>query len=174
MCSKNPACPNFLDKKETRFSQLHKTLDSYFHESHSEGVGRKTKHAEVVTSDEEDQLCNEGVMITVTPTGLQNAAFFVVGKLFCLRGGWMQRGLQLSQLKHFDNKYVYYETFQKSRNDSFKQLWVKSKVVPLYPCPEADEHCPVHIYSRQVHPQATSGSQRKGSVLLSTSGENYQ
>ena len=44
------------------------------------------KHAEIVTK-EEDQLCREGVMNTTTPVGLENAAFFVVGKMFCLRGG---------------------------------------------------------------------------------------
>ena len=93
MCNKNPACPNFMDKKDARFSQLHKTLDSYFHKLHSEGVGRQTKHAEVVTSDEEDQLWKEGVMNTTTPMGLQNAAFFIVGKMFCLRGGQEHRGL---------------------------------------------------------------------------------
>ena len=63
MRSKNPACPNFLDKKDARFSQHHKTLDSYFHKLHSEGVGRQTKHAEVITSDEQDQLWK-----TTTPT----------------------------------------------------------------------------------------------------------
>ena len=44
------------------------------------------KHAEVITKEEEDQLWREGVMNTTTPVGLQNAAFFVVGKMFCLRG----------------------------------------------------------------------------------------
>ena len=63
-----------MDKKDARFSQLHKTLDPYFHKLHSEGVGRQTKHAEAVSSDE-DQLW-EGVMNATTPTGLQNAAFF--------------------------------------------------------------------------------------------------
>ena len=45
-----------------------------------------------------------------TPIGLQNAAFFVVGKMFCLHGRQEHRGLQLSQLKRFDDKCVYYKT----------------------------------------------------------------
>ena len=52
--------------------------------------------------------------------------------------------LQLSQLKRFEDKYVYYENVSKNRNGSFKQLRVKNKVVPLYPSPEAGKHCPVH------------------------------
>ena len=47
MRSKNPACPNFLDKQDNRFKSLQGTLDSYFHRLHSEGVGR-TKHAEIM------------------------------------------------------------------------------------------------------------------------------
>ena len=64
MRSKNPGCPNFLDKKESRFRQLHGTLDFYFHKLHSEGVERQTIHAEVISSEEEDQLWEKGVMGT--------------------------------------------------------------------------------------------------------------
>ena len=87
MRKKNSDCPNFLDKADNRFKQLHSTLDAYFHKLHSEGIGTQTKHAEVISAEEEDQLWKESVMDIKTPTGLQNAAFFVVGKMFCLRGG---------------------------------------------------------------------------------------
>ena len=46
----------FLDKKDSHFRQLHETLDSYFHKLHSDGVGKQIKHAEVISSEEEDQL----------------------------------------------------------------------------------------------------------------------
>ena len=145
MRNKNPSCPNFLDKKDARFKQLHGTLDAYFHKLHSQGIGRQTNHAEILSSEEEDKLWSTGVII-----GLQNAAFFVVGKVFCLRGGQEHRGLQLSQLKRFDNKYVYYENTSKNRNGSFKQLRVKSKVVPVYPAPDAGERCPVSILDKYI------------------------
>ena len=89
-------------------------------------------------------------MDNTTPTGSQNAAFFVVGKMFCLRGGQEHRGFQLSQLKHSEDKYTYYENVSKNRNCSFKQLRVKLKVLPLYPCPEAGKHCPVHIFDKYI------------------------
>ena len=73
------------------------------------------KHAEIVTKD---QLWR-GVMNT-TPVGLQNATFFVVGKMLCERCD-KNMGLQLSQLKRFDDRYVYYENVSKNRNGSFKQ-----------------------------------------------------
>ena len=150
MRTKNPECPNFLDKKDSRFRQLHGTLDSYFHKLHSEGLGRQTKHAEIVSKEDEDQLWREGTMGTTTPAGLQNAAFFVVGKMFCLHGGQEHHGLQLSQLKRYEDRYMYYENTSKNRNGTFKQLRVKSKVVPLFPCPEAGERCPVHILDKYI------------------------
>ena len=55
MRSKNPAAPNFLEKKkDSRFRHFHGTLDSYFHRLHSEGHGRQTKHAEIMSSEKED------------------------------------------------------------------------------------------------------------------------
>ena len=126
-----------MDKKDSRFSQLHGMLDAYFPKLHSQGVGRQTKHAETISSEEEDRLWRVDVMDTNTPTGLQNAAFFIVGKMFCLLGGQEHRGLQLPQLKRCTDRYVYYENTSKNRNGSFRQLRVKNKVVPLYPCPEA-------------------------------------
>lgn len=112
-------------------------------------------------------------MDTKTPIGLQNAAFFVVGKMFCLRGGQEHRGLRLSQLKRCDNKYVYYENTSKNRNGTFKQLRVKSKVVPLHPCPEAGERCPVFILDRYIS-KLPAEAKEKDHFLCKTTGENLQ
>ena len=30
----------------------------------------------------------------------------------------------------------------------FKQLHIRNKVVPLFSCPEAEDHCPVHIFDQ--------------------------
>ena len=87
MRSNNPACPNFLDKKDYNFTQLHNTLDSLFSKLHSEGIGRQTKKAEVLSLDEEKKLWESGTLTTTTPRGLLNAAFYTGGKMFCLRGG---------------------------------------------------------------------------------------
>ncbi len=73
------------------------------------------------------------------------AVFYAIGKTFCLRGGQEPRALKLSQLQRDTDKYVYYENVSRNRNGSFRQLHIKSKVVPVYPCPEAHERCPVHL-----------------------------
>ena len=38
-------CPNFLEKSDSNFEDLHGTLDSLFHQLHSDGIGRQVKHA---------------------------------------------------------------------------------------------------------------------------------
>ena len=146
----NPGCPNFLDRKDYRFAKLHNTLDSLFNKLHSQGVGRQIKKAEVLSIEDERLLWESGTLNTSTPKGLLNAAFFTVGKMFCLRGGQEHRFLKLSQLKRTEDKYVYYENVSKNRNGSFKQLHVQSKVVPVYPNPEIGDKCPVFILDKYI------------------------
>ena len=57
-----------------------------FHKLHS-GVGRVAKHATPLSREDEQKLWQSGVMGTTSPVALQNTVFFVVGKMFCLRGG---------------------------------------------------------------------------------------
>ena len=55
MRTANPNTPNFMDKN-THFQGLHGTLDNVFRKLHENGIGRKVKHAEIITKDEENQL----------------------------------------------------------------------------------------------------------------------
>ena len=148
----NPGCINFLNKKDPRFKQLHGTLDVLFHKLHSEGLGTKIKSADVFTQEDEQKLWSSGVLSLSAPKLLQNAAFYTVGKMFCLRGGVEHRALKLTQLKRMTNpdRYIYYENVSKNHNGSFKQLHVKSKVVPLFACPEAGDRCPVRILDEYI------------------------
>ena len=54
------------------------------------------KNAKALTKEDEQKLWQSGVMGTSTPRSLQNAAFFVVGKIFCLGGGKKLRELKFS------------------------------------------------------------------------------
>ena len=109
------------------------------------------KHTETISTEEENQLWESGVLDSNTPRGLQNAVFYTIGKVFCLRGGQEHRALKLSQLQRCaDDRYVYYENVSKNRNGSFKQLHVKSKVVPVFACPKAGERCAVRILDQYI------------------------
>ena len=102
------------------------------------------KHAEVISKNDEQRLWESGVMGVDDPKALQNAVFYTVGKMLCLRGGVEHLALKLSQLqrKTQPDHYVYTENVSKNRNGSFKQLHVQSKTVPVYACPEAGVKCP--------------------------------
>ena len=78
----NPGCLNFLNKEDTRFKQLHGTLDLLFHKLHSEGLGTNVKNADVFTPEDEQKLWSSGVLRLSTPKSLQNPAFYTVGKMF--------------------------------------------------------------------------------------------
>ena len=63
----NVNCPNFLEKSDSNFKDLHRTLDSLFHQLHSDGIGRQVKHAKVLSSEDERKLWDAGVMGTKNP-----------------------------------------------------------------------------------------------------------
>ena len=62
------------------------------------------------------------------------------------------RSLKLSQLQRLrdPDRYVYYENVSKNQNGSFKQLYIRGKVVPVYACPEAGGRCPVSILDKYL------------------------
>ena len=78
----NPNCPNYLNKQDTRLQPLQDTLDVHFHKLHSEGIGVQVKHTEIITKEDEVKLWTSGAMGLDSPRSLQNAAFFIVGKMF--------------------------------------------------------------------------------------------
>ena len=152
-------CPNFLNKKDCRFKELHHTLDAHFHNLHATGVGRQVRHAEPFTKEDEAKLWASGALGINNPQSLQNAALFIVGKMFCLRGGEEHHALKISQITRMQDpdRYTYHETVSKNRNGSFKLLHVHNKVVPVFACPEAGVKCPVTIldkYFAKLPPQA--------------------
>jgi hypothetical protein len=122
------------------------------------GIGRETKHARVLSKDDEDKLWRSAVMGTKTPKALQNAAFYVMGKMFSLCGGAELRNVKISQLKRETNpnRYIYTENVAKNSNGTFKQLHIKNKVVPLFSSPEAGDRCILHQYFRRFSQMTSS------------------
>ena len=56
-------------------------------------------------------------------------------------------------------QYTYYENVSKTSNGSFKQLHVKSKVVPVFACPEAGEKCSLYILDLYLNKLSKEGTQ---------------
>ena len=96
--------PNFLDRKDFRFKQLHGACDATFRALHEQGIGTEKKSAEFIDTEIEDKLWDSGVLDINTPEKLQNAVFFYIGKVCCLRGGEEQRQLKPSQFTRYNNQ----------------------------------------------------------------------
>ena len=105
----NPATPNFLDKKDSRFRGLQTVVDNTFKKLRAEGIGCNSKHTETLSKEEENKLWDSGVLGTSTPQALLRAVFYLNGKNFCLRGRQEHRNLQLSQRFHNPDKNIYTE-----------------------------------------------------------------
>ena len=142
--------PDFLSKKDARFRDLQRTLESTFSELRKKGVGAEVKRTPAITKEEEDQLWRAGVMGVDTPKQLLNTVFFYVGKVFCLRGGVEQRGLKISQFqrRYSPDHYVYVENG--SKNNSGANLRVENKVVLVYSNPEYGSRCVVSIIDKYI------------------------
>ena len=81
-------------------------------------------------------------MGTGTQTALQNAVFYVVEKMFSLRGGAEMRQLKTSQIKTLIQKNVYTVV---NSSETYKSCTLQTKVVPVFTCPLAGKRCPVHL-----------------------------
>ena len=75
------------------FDGLRAAIDNLSRQLRSNGIGAEVKHAEVITTDEENSLWTNGVLGTQSPKALLAAVFYSNGKNFCLRGGSEHRRL---------------------------------------------------------------------------------
>ena len=145
--SLNPEAPNFLDRNDHRFRELHNVCDSYFRRLHSEGVGSEVKETPTISKEEENELWRIGILGLHCPKSLLRTTFFCVGKAFCLRGREEHRSLKVSQFerKYSPDSYIYTEHGSKNRNGGLSHIRLKNKVVPVFANPEAGDRCVVKI-----------------------------
>ena len=146
----NARAPNFLDKTNPIFKPLHAVLDNLFKSLRKEGVGCNSKHAEIITKEEESMLWGSNVINLSHPKGLLRAVFYYNGKNFCLRGGVEHRYLKLSQFTRYSDHYIYTENASKNRQGGLAQLRMENKTVPIYSRDDAGERCHVHILDKYI------------------------
>ena len=138
----NPEAPNFLEKSNHAFKKLHNIMENLFQELSKEGVSAETKHAEIVTKDEENLLWSSGVMGMHTPKALLNAVFYYNGKNFCLRGGQEHRDLKLSRK---EDHYLYTEYSSKNRQGRWAQTRLEKVCVSIFEQKGVSERCHVRL-----------------------------
>ncbi len=143
-------CPNFMDRKDTKFRELTGALQVRFRQLRESGVGAITKHAEVITPVEEDALWEMEIIGDHNPVALQRAVFFYVGKTFCLRGGEEQRNLKVSQFVRSTDPDCYTYVENGSKNKSGTNVKEKNKIVPVYSDPASRPRCLVHLLDKYL------------------------
>ena len=144
---------NSLAKSDSRFRDLHNTLDTICSNLHAQGIGATKKSAPVITIEDEELLWERQIMSFENPRRLQNCAFFYVGLHFSLRGGQEQRDLKVDQLKRCPEErakydehtyYEYVEFIAKNNQHRFKDIHTQSKSVKAFAVP-GSKKCPVKI-----------------------------
>ena len=147
MRSYDPGCPNFLDKANHGFKELHAAVDNLGRQLRTDGIGAEVKHASIISSDEENMLWEKGVLDIDNPRTLLSAVFFCNGKNFCLRGGSEHRNLKLSQFKRLfePDRYIYTENGSKNRSGCLRERSIQNKTVPIFSCfNKVGKRC--HVY----------------------------
>ena len=139
----NPHCPNFLDKNNPDFKQVHSTLDVHFCRLLEIGLGRNVKHAEVVTKGAEGKLWSQNVMSTTTPRSLLNVVFYLNGKE--LLSSWSRGASQFEDLPAaatFTDGF----TMRTAQRIVPAHSSISTSIVPIYcTCVVDSECCHVHI-----------------------------
>lgn len=90
ICKSNGVPLNFLDRADSRFRELHNTIDTLLTSFHAQGFGAEKKSAAVITEEDEKSMWVKGVFSFDNPVGLQNMVFFYIGLYFSLCGGQEQ------------------------------------------------------------------------------------
>ena len=149
----NPEYPNFFNKDDPLFTDFNITVDNLFKMLRSEGVGAQCGHTEGISSEEEEQLWNSGVLNADDPRGLLRSVFFMNGKCFCLRGGQEHWDLSISQLERLNNpdRYIYREKASiKNRPGGIEQSRLEHKCVTIVANPRVGSRCHVFLLDKYI------------------------
>ena len=96
------AVVKLTDPANSTFRTIHQVLENCYCDLHAEGVGATRRQAVVITTKEEEQLWQSGVLSSEYPLSLIRAVFYLNGINFVLRGGEEHRKLKLSQFTFRD------------------------------------------------------------------------
>ena len=138
----NQAPFSVVDKGDSRFCPLLKTLDSLSSELHRSGVGAIRNSAKVIEIEHERIFWGKGLLGMSTPKILQRTVFFYVGLNFVLRGVQEQHDLIRSQfvrvpqnLQEYDESVFYeYREYISKNNQHQKNKTVKAFALPGNDC----------------------------------------
>lgn len=136
--------------QDAAFADFRSTLDAVMKRLKQAGVGSEKRQAEPVSTTEEEQLWESGVLGDHCPQSLLNTVFYLNGLAFALRSGDEHRQLRLknSQIQvvetHRERPFLRYtKDASKSNKGGLKFRKLQSKVVVQHANVENPDRCPV-------------------------------
>ena len=134
---------------------IQNACDNIMKKRAEEGLGLKTKQAEVIDSNKENFLWASGILGNRTPLQLLDTVVFLIGLNYALRSGDEHRNLTRGQLqlKYCEDGQeclVYTEKFSKANRRGLKDVGVKRKIVTCYQNVINPERCLVKLYKQYL------------------------
>ena len=143
--------------QDAAFADFRATLDAEMKRLNQKGVGSKKRQAEPISTTEEEQLWECGVLGDHCPQSLLNSVFYLNGLSFALRSGDKHRQLRLknSQIQvvesHGERAFLRYtEDASKNNEGGLKSRKIQPKVAIQHANVDNPDRCPVRIYKKYL------------------------
>ena len=138
--------------KDPSFAFFRGALDSKLKELHQLGVGNSKTQAEVISSDLESKLWNDGLLGDDTPQKLLDTLVYLLGLNLALRSGKEHRNLKPSMFQlcqsDSDPPYLLYsECGSKNHQGGLNETKVVNKSVKIFSNLNESNKCPIMLYT---------------------------
>lgn len=138
MREKNPYTPNFMDRYDPRFKELHVLMNT-FANLREQGFRTYRKILPSITLEKENELWGQRILGSNSPISLQRTIYYMISKMFYIKGGVEHRALKPSQFTRERNPDCYTFLGVGSKNNSHH-------VRKVYADPAAGSRCFVHLF----------------------------
>ena len=143
---------NFFSQFE--FSGFRQTLDSEMKRLTATGTGSVKQKAEPLSSSDEEQMWQRGLLGSDNPQTLIDTMIFMCSLYFALRSGQEHHSLQMDQIQLIescDHPYlVYTENASKNHTGGLRHRKVKPKIVTHYANKENPSRCFITMYKKYL------------------------
>ncbi|CAG2234520.1 unnamed protein product [Mytilus edulis] len=155
---------SILDDRD--FSALRSVLDSKMKELSRNGIGLKTKKADVISADQETYMWSNNILGTDTPKKLCDTLLYCIGLNFALRAGQEHRNLRVGTNSQISlkisptdgRKYLEYtEDVSKTNCGGLEHRKIQSKVVRAYQNTDCPERCIINMYQKYMSLRPNEG-----------------
>ena len=125
MREKNPYTPNFMDRYDPRFKELHVLMNKTFANLREQGVRTHRKILPSITLEKENELWERRILGSDSPISLQRTVYYMISKMFYIKGGLEHRALKPSQFTRERNPdcYTFFDVGSKTNSHHLRKVY---------------------------------------------------